>query len=225
MPRSVARAWIAGLALGGALLAAEALRPDTDAARSAMIALEEAVPQHVGRWTMRTAPLPEQAAGEVRPAADAAAQQVIARTYVDDAGRWVMLAISYGVDPNGLQGHRPEYCYQGQGFSIDGSRDEQLALGDGRLPVRRLVATRGVRHEPITYWMTVGRKAVRPGLERKLEQLRATLGGRFPEGMVVRVSSLGHNVAEGHALQVEFIQALLGALEPGTRARLAGTAI
>lgn len=229
MLRVAARAWMAGFALVGALVAAEVLRPDRDQARSSMISLEQAVPQRIGVWraeaaTLSVPPSDESRMDTPRLLGD---QQVLARTYVDDSGVRVMLVISYGVDlsSDGLQGHRPEYCYQAQGFSVQFLGDEQLALATGGLPVRRLMAERGRRHEPITYWMMVGERAVRPGWGRKLEQLRAGLGGRVPASMLVRVSTLERDARAGHATQAQFIETLLASLDARVRARIAGVAI
>ena len=226
--RFAASAWMAGLALCCALLAAEILKPDRVVTRAAMLELEHVVPTRIRQWRVDAAPPPVQPASEDRASRRSPGeQQILARTYVDDRGRRVMLVISYGLDPtnDGLQGHRPEYCYQAQGFSVQTLRDERLVLGGSQLPVRRLVAERGLRQEPITYWMMVGERAVRPGWERKFEQLRAGLGGRVPEGMLVRVSSLERDARVGHAVQAQFIESLLASLDAHARARVAGVAI
>ena len=227
MPRLAAGIWIAGLALCAAALAAEAFRPDRTIARASMLTLENAVPARVQGWRVEAAPPPVQPRTEREPGAAPTDQQILSRTYVDDAGRRVMLVISYGVDPSvdGLQGHRPEFCYQAQGFSVRSLGDARLAPEAGALPVRRLLAERGTRREPITYWMLVGNRAVRPGWDRKLTQLQFGLRGTIPEGLLVRVSSLDRDATSGHAVQAEFIRALLGSVDPAVRPRLAGAAV
>ena len=150
--------------------------------------------------------------------------QVLARTYADRDDRRVMLSIAYGGDQGSdrLQAHRPEYCYAAQGFDVRRLRDDELATAGRKLPVRRLVAQRAGRHEPISYWITVGDRAVLPGLGRKIEQLRLGLAGTIPDGMLVRVSSLDADTAGAHALQDRFIGSLEAALRPEARTRLLG---
>lgn len=227
MTRPAARVWIAALALCAAALAAEAWRPDRTLARASMLSLESVVPAHLQGWRVEAAPPPVSPRAEREPGAAHPDQQILSRTYVDEAGRRVMLVISYGIDPSvdGLQGHRPEFCYQAQGFSVRFLGDERLAPDAGALPVRRLLAERGTRREPITYWMLVGNRAVRPGWERKIAQLRFGLAGTVPEGLLVRVSTLDREAASGHAVQAEFIRALLDSVDAGVRPRLAGAAV
>jgi EpsI family protein len=146
------------------------------------------------------------------------------RVYRRPDGRQVMLSIAYGTRQlaDRDQAHRPEYCYTAQGFTIDDAEDTRLETASGSLPVRRLVSRRGTRHEAVTYWLTVGRRAVLPGITRQLQQLRYGLSGEVPDGLLVRVSSLDRDSARAHHLQAAFIGALLQALAPADRERLAG---
>jgi EpsI family protein len=121
-----------------------------------------------------------------------------------------MLAIAYGSRQlgNALQAHRPEYCYQAQGFVLLQAHEDWLDLPGLQLPLRRLLARQQQRFEPISYWMTVGDQATRPGLERKLLQLRHSLQGRIPDGMLVRVSSLDRDSTSAWQRQADFIAEL-----------------
>jgi EpsI family protein len=136
-----------------------------------------------------------------------------------------MLSIAYGGDQSKqLQLHLPEVCYVAQGFDMLKNRPDQLATGFGTVPVKRLVARQNTRNEPITYWVTIGDKAVMSGIDQKLSRLMYGLSGRIPDGMLVRVSTIGTDEAGAYALQDRFVNEMLGALDRNGRARLIGAA-
>ena len=72
--------------------------------------------------------------------------------------------------------------------------------------------------------MTVGEVAVRPGLQRKLAQLRYSLRGEIPDGMLLRVSSLDGDRERAFRLHASFIAELQDALPASLRAILAPVA-
>lgn len=224
---SLTRRWAIGATLLGAAVAGTALRPTRLLAEQRpALDLDVAVPAQFGHWrTSNDALVPVQPDPEALARLDRIYSQVLARTYVDNDHRRVMLSIAYGGDQRNdrMQAHRPEYCYAAQGFEIRPVRDETLATDAGRIPVRRLLAQRNARREPITYWITVGDRAARPGLERKLAQLRFGLSGTVPDGMLVRVSSLDSDTSSGFALHDRFVRDLLGSLAPAARTRLLGS--
>jgi EpsI family protein len=134
-----------------------------------------------------------------------------------------MLSIAYGGDQSkALQLHLPEVCYVAQGFQLVSDGAGSLATPYGALPVKRLVARQQQRNEPITYWITIGDKATRSGIEQKLRRLAYGLSGEIPDGMLVRVSSIGTDAAGAYALQDRFVAELLAALDARDRARLIG---
>ena len=100
---------------------------------------------------------------------------------------------------------------------------DELLTQYGKLPIKRLMAVKGNRNEPITYWVTVGSKAVLPGIEEKLQQLRYGLTGSVPDGMLVRVSSIDSDKDKAYHLQTIFIQDLLLTVGVKERTRLIGT--
>jgi len=130
-----------------------------------------------------------------------------------------MLSIAYGGKQlgNELQAHRPEYCYKAQGFNIVETSDALIPGPYAELPVRRIVARHNSRIEPVTYWMTVGEVVVRPGMGRKLAQLRYGLQGVIPDGMLIRVSSLDGNAVRAFDVQQSFIREFLQSLPPSLR--------
>jgi EpsI family protein len=101
---------------------------------------------------------------------------------------------------------------------------DELATGFGKLPVKRLVARQNVRNEPITYWITIGDKAVMSGIDQKMQRFMYGLSGRIPDGMLVRVSSIDLDAASAYRLQDRFVNQMLAALKPRDRSRLLGAA-
>jgi EpsI family protein len=88
--------------------------------------------------------------------------------------------------------------------------------------VQRLRARYDQRVEPISYWVTLDETATLPGLGRKWQQLRYGLSGSIPDGMVVRVSTLGMAEAASFALQDRFIADLHAVLPAALRSRYFG---
>ena len=97
-----------------------------------------------------------------------------------------------------------------------------LATPYGDIPVRRLFATMGARQEPLTYWFTVGDKAVLGTTQKRLVELSFGLTGRIPDGMLFRVSSIDPDQARAYRMQEQFVNQLLQTVTPAGRKRLSG---
>ena len=208
------------LAAGGAF----ALKPKEKLAdHGEKVNLENMVPKQFGDWRLDTTVVPVQVSPDIQAKLNQIYNQTLARTYVGPGGKRIMLSVAYGGDQSdSTQMHRPEICYAAQGFQVSRVSRGLMALASNELPVVRLVAEQGVRVEPITYWMTVGDYAVRSTLEHKLAQLRYGLTGTVPDGLLVRVSSLGRNADTAYEDQRIFVSALMSALPPDDRRRLVG---
>lgn len=185
--------------------------------------LQTMIPRQFGVWVVDETLAPIAPNPEVRAKLNRFYNQTLERTYVDRSGNRVMLSIAYGGDQSdALQVHRPEVCYAGQGFEITRNVPEELSTKFGALPIRRLVAIQGFRHEPITYWVTVGDKAAHAGWKQKLAQLSYGLSGKVPDGMLVRVSSIDWTTSNAYRVHEEFINGLLTNLTEQSRVRVAG---
>ena len=68
----------------------------------------------------------------------------------------------------------------------------------------------------------IGDQIATGSIETKLLALSYGLRGTVPDGMIVRVSSLGLGDDEAFLLQQEFVEALLGSLPAEGRKRVAG---
>lgn len=204
---------------------AQALKPNIKVAdKYPLGSLESSIPRQFGDWhedTSLPAILPSP---EVQAKLDKIYNQVLSRTYVDGQGRHIMLSMAYGGDQSdGTTAHKPEICYPAQGLEIIFNRSGAMAVEGRELPVRRLRARLGTRHEPITYWIVVGDQAVTSGTGMKLAQLRYGLHGLIPDGILVRVSSLDRDADAAFRRHEDFVRALIASLDVSMRQRLLGS--
>jgi len=185
--------------------------------------LETVIPTVFGDWKVDPTVVPVQVSPDVQAKLDKIYNQTLARTYINSRGERIMLSVAYGGDQSDqLQVHRPEVCYAAQGFQVLRTLPAVLALGAGSIPIKRVVAVSGPRHEPITYWVTVGDDAPAAGLRQKLTQLRYGFAGTVPDGMLVRISSISSDEAAAYHLHDAFAAELLAAVPADARVRFAG---
>lgn len=220
------RSWlICGLMLLTSLLTVVATPAKVTLVRRADIDLEKMVPQQIGDWHIDPNVAPLQLSPEMQKGLNELYSQTLARTYVNQAGDLVMLSLAYGGDQSGnLSLHKPEHCYGAQGFEISHFNRDNFRFADGDFPVTRLLAVRGQRSEPITYWTTVGDKVVRNGVDQKLQKLRYAMTGKIPDGLLLRVSTIDSDEEHAYHIEDAFIRAMLDAMQPNDRARVTGMA-
>lgn len=227
MTRTLAASVVLGVAMAGTSVLTGVVTP---AHRVAAIRdrfdLDTLIPTRFGRWTVdgTIAPLTPDTAQKALIAT--LYDQTLARTYVDGDGQRVMLSVAYGGDQSRqLELHLPEACYVAQGFDLVRDRTATLPTSYGSVPVRRLVARRNARTEPITYWVTIGDRAVTSGLGRKYQRFLYGLAGKIPDGMLVRVSTVGADEGRAWRAQDRFLNDMLDAMAPRDRARLLGASV
>lgn len=189
------------------------------------INLETLIPKRIGGWVMDE----REGVKVINPQANAAVsdiyQQVLSRHYVNTTtGNVVMLSIAYGADQSyGNDLHVPDVCYPAGGFQIEQRMASTLTLEDNiSLPTRRLVAQRSQRREPLTYWVVVGDRAVTGAVASKLVALSYGMQGIVPDGMIIRMSTLGLSDQESFAEQDAFAAEMLRNLPPRWKAKLTG---
>ncbi|WP_022980366.1 exosortase-associated protein EpsI, B-type [Ideonella sp. B508-1] len=188
--------------------------------RVARVEIQDFVPLRFGVWRLDT----RDAVGVVNPEAvalqDKLYSQILTRVYEDDRGHRMMLMVAYGGDQRDqLAFHYPEICYPAQGFLVAHSTNVDIPLAGGHtLAARRLETSKGpLRVEPLTYWAVVGDRVVRGRLDRNFVQLRYGLHGTIPDGVLVRVSTIGADAPAEFAMQAAFIQEMLAAMTPAAR--------
>jgi EpsI family protein len=217
---------VLGIAMAGTSALTGALTPHEKlSAAQREFDLQTMIPAHFAGWTLDTSIVPLSPDPERDAMLEKLYDQTLSRTYMDARGQRVMLSIAYGGDQSKtLQLHLPEVCYTAQGFQMVSNGDGALATRFGSLPVKRLVARQNERNEPITYWITIGDKAVLSGIRQKLQRLAYGLSGKIPDGMLVRVSTIQSDENEAWRVQDRFVNDMVGALAAKDRARLLGAA-
>ena len=226
MNRKFAASVILGVAMAGTSALTGALTPTQKVADArANFNLDAMIPKSFAGWTIDNSVVPLTPDPNQKELIAALYDQTLSRTYVNAQGQRVMLSIAYGGDQSKqLQLHLPEVCYVAQGFDMLKDRRDELATGFGKLPVKRLVARQNTRNEPITYWVTIGDKAVMSGLDQKMQRFLYGLSGRIPDGMLVRVSTIEPDEGNAYKVQDRFVNQMLSALDPQARSRLLGAA-
>lgn len=208
----------------GASVAAVALRPSVKIADElSAISLELMVPKDFGEWREEPQTLIQVVNPQTQQILDRIYSQMLSRTYTNASGYRIMLSLAYGSDQRGsMQAHKPEVCYPAHGFTLHRNEATRIATAYGEIPARRLLTTHGRRHEPVTYWFTVGDQAVLSTTQKRLVELRFGLTGRIPDGMLFRISSVDDDSAQAYRMQEQFVNQLLVAVPPGERKRLSG---
>lgn len=222
---------LAALLMCAAFGAAEFLKPTRFLAETLpTMNLTKMVPDSFAGWQVDPSVVPVLPDPGVEATLNSLYSKTLNRTYVRADGSRIMLSIAYGENQNSAStaAHRPEFCYTAQGFVVKRMGVESLQVLDHKLQVVRLMANAGRRHEPITYWVTLGDSASIPGLERKLDQMRYGLRGWIVDGMLMRISSLTQSIDavdqdEAKNLQTIFINDLAKAMAPDDRARFFGS--
>lgn len=216
---------VIGLCMFAAAGLAWALKPTAKLVDAeAQINLQTLIPTQFGDWKLDETVANLLISPELKKVIEETYSQTLTRTYVNHEGKRIMLSVAYGGSHGeGMQSHRPEVCYPAQGFQV--VKDTQPALLStkyGELPIKRLVAAQGARNEPITYWVVVGNQQTQFGLRMKLAQLRYTLTGIIPDGMLIRVSSIDRDESGAYENQTDFIKAMLASLRDNERERITG---
>jgi EpsI family protein len=149
--------------------------------------------------------------------------QTLTRTYINNQGYRIMLSIAYGKNQSkSMELHSPEVCYPAQGFAVEDKQKTTLNLLGKPIAATRLETNLGQRHEPVTYWNVIGSNVTTSLLDKRLTDLRYTLTGRIPDGILVRVSSIDKATDNAYAVQRQFAAELMQAIAPENRNRFMG---
>lgn len=203
------------------------------ASENAKVQLEQMIPKSFADWRLE-----DNVAQLVNPQTEAAINQIYAQTlsriYANSKGERIMLSIAYGEDQSDSVGaHLPEGCYGGQGFTVSDITRTKLAgsanatAPRSEIPVTRLMAVKGNRIEPITYWLRIGHQVVYPDWKTKLVKMKYALQGSIPDGLLVRVSNLVRSndqidAAQAYVLQAQFVEDMLAALPADNQLQMVG---
>ncbi len=217
------RAAVLSLSMLGAAALAARLTPADRSNEPLSLSLDTMVPQSFGDWKPDPSLRPVAMSTDADEALYGVYDALLGRTYINAKGERVMLSLGYSRQQGGVQKpHWQEICYRSQGFTVsDIERGEQTVAGRP-IPVTRMLARSGSRNEPVTYWLTLGPHVVKDRWHRLGHLLAMGLTGDSAEGFLVRISSISPQTQEAYALHLEFAQAMLDAMLPADRQRLAG---
>ena len=180
------------------------------------------IPKQFGDWKMDETVAQAVVNPEIKAKLEKIYRQTLSRTYINTEGNKIMLSIAYGSDQsNNNSIHHPEICYPSQGFKISQETDSEINTKFGTIPVRRMVAEKENRIEPVTYWITLGNKVVKTTLWR-IARLTYGISGKIPDGILFRVSTISNDQIIDFNLQNTFIKSLLTNTSLDTRERLIG---
>jgi len=150
-------------------------------------------------------------------------REVLSRTYVNGTGDRIMLTIARSGNQIGRrQVHLPEICYPSQGFTVEKLPSAKVGTTYGPISAQRLMATKRTRYEPVTYWQTMGDQVVHTQWEKRIIQIRATLTGENPGGLLFRVSSIDAESEHAFAVQEKFVADMMASISPDARKKLSG---
>jgi len=226
MPPDLLRAMVLAVVMAGASALAVVITPGRYMAdESPREKLEQIVPRAFGEWRVDTSVIPVPPSPDLQQVLDATYDETLSLTYRNPRGQRVMLSLAYGRNQHkGMNTHRPEVCYPAQGFSlVRPSQPAKLKFGAYTIEAMQLVEAMDGRNEPITYWLLVGDKITHFGYPQRYLAIRYGLQGVIPDGVLVRVSSVGPDNQAGFALQERFILELLATMAPARLPRLLGT--
>ena len=214
---------VVGVAMFAAAAASLAMKPSHKQANSRNIQVEQMVPTSFGAWKLDPSVVQVAPTPDVQISLNKIYDQIVSRTYVNTQGERMMLTIAYGgSQDDNLKAHRQEVCYSSQGFKISQLVEATLEIGKSTIPVTRMLAVLGNRSEPVTYWFTVGDQVVLSRFERLMVQLKYGLSGEIPDGMLVRVSSLGVDAQAAYRAHISFVKELVDSMKKEDAAHLLG---
>jgi len=226
MKKSLVTSLVLGVLMLSAGVATKALTPTVKMAdREAPLNLNRVVPEQFGDWHVdpdaqaNVVPSPD-----VKANLDKIYDQILSRTYINSRGERMMLTITYGSQQTqDLRAHRQEVCYAAQGFAINALTHETIDVAGHKVPVTRMFAEKEQRKEPVTYWFTMGNQVVLSRTERFMVQLKYSVAGVIPDGLLVRVSNLSGDPATAYALQHAFLNQLMATVDKTASVKLLGS--
>ncbi|MBL9068876.1 MAG: EpsI family protein [Sphingopyxis sp.] len=171
-------------------------------------AFEKWVPDSFGRWSSISQ------AGVVLPPPDSLRDRLydnlVTRVYSASGSPSVMMLLAYNNVQDGvLQVHRPEVCYPVGGFQLSDTRAVDVEVSGRRIPANFFTATGPDRLEQVQYFTRLGDAFPRTWAEQRLAVIRANLAGDIPDGMMMRVSTLGIGANEAETLLDNFTRAFI----------------
>lgn len=177
--------------------------------------LDTIIPMEFGEWKQIADPFTQ--VGLTTGGNDLASQlydKIVMRTYANNSGDRVMLAIAYAREQKqDIKIHRPEVCYVAQGFQLLNKANNTINVSAAK-PIKalRLLVSNQNRYETVSYWVRIGDDYPAGGMSARLKILRDGLKGKVLDGVLVRVSTAISDQASAAAAyqrQEDFLKNLL----------------
>lgn len=184
------------------------------------------IPQQFDNWTQDKSMLNQLVDPEVSRTLESVYSQTLSRTYRNKNNQQIMLSIAYGGDQDEvMQVHKPEVCYTAQGFIVSKLGNSSIKTSKGSVSVKRILTKQAERVEPVTYWITIGNSIALDGLHWRWERIKYGLTGQLPDGLLFRVSSIGHDTNVQYDLHKMFIRDLFNYLTIDQVKQLIGNSV
>jgi EpsI family protein len=178
--------------------------------------LENVVSKQLGEWKEKPSLYAQVSVNTYAQAiSDAIYDQVLMRTYQDQSGSQVMLALAYaGEQRQEIKIHQVEVCYPAQGFQLISMQNHVFNIKGYPTPIngKQLIFKKGNKIEAVSYWIRLGNSFPMSGLQMRLKILREGLKGKIDDGVLVRVSTLIEDESQAlkaYQLQEFFLADLL----------------
>lgn len=218
------RELLLGGALGCAALAAGALRigsgRDLPPGRPP---LDRLMPDRIGEWVRQ--PFSDVLIPRGEAAEDKTYDDVFTGFYGAPESSGIMLLVAYGSAQVGdTELHRPEVCYPAAGFRLARWPDATLSFAGETVNAVVMTANAPERVEQMLYWSRIGTDFPTSSLQQRMSILRQTLRGAVPDGVLVRMSTIGADRAAGLVTLERFAAAMVAAASPILRQMLLGRA-
>lgn len=187
--------------------------------------LSEGVPKTIGHWRwvpsnriqVELSPIAENAERSAAGTYD----ETVMRTYADNDGHHIMLALAYGRNQRQEQKiHRPELCYVAQGFELKSVKSSSIDLsneGFKKITSKRMMVSAANQKEAVSYWIRTGSLYSDNAFESRMQIFKDGLKGEVPDGILVRVSQILPNNASAadfesaYTRQEDFLKQLVAA--------------
>jgi EpsI family protein len=182
------------------------------------------IPSEFGQWKTLSE------SGVVLPPPDALSDRLydnlVTRVFASAEGAPVMMLLAYNNAQDGvLQVHRPEVCYPVGGYQLTETTQFDLATKHGPIPANFFTATGPDRVEQVVYFTRMGDAFPRSWLEQRVAVMKANLGGDIPDGVLLRVSSLGPDTQIAVDALTDFTSEFIDSCDPKLRRLLIGTTV
>ena len=200
---------------------AEWLRPRTPLQFKPDGSLDNTVPSQFGTWESQYDPTLV-----VPPSEDSLTARLyddlLMRRYRDSVtGFEVFFLAAYGAtQTDDLQLHRPESCYPAVGLPITHTAPDKLRYNRREIPAVSLRSEIPGRIEKIFYWSRLADRFPTSASDQRSAKLDLAFSGKVPDGILVRMSTVGQVADTPQADLKQFAKDMLNTMDDRARRTL-----